>query len=199
MSLNFDINDIDFNDIGGWPLPLKVVAIVAVSIGVLIGGYYYDISGQIESLEAAQKKEKELKEVFRTKQNRAVNLQAYKDQMVEMERSFGAMLRRLPSKTEVAELLVDISQTGLANGLEFELFKPSNEVPAEFYAELPIQIRVTGQYHQFGQFVSDVAKLPRIVTIHDISIKPLGKKEGSRGLMMEATAKTYRYVEDSAE
>ncbi len=199
MSLNFDINDIDFNDIGGWPLPLKVVAIVAVSIGVLIGGYYYDISGQIENLEAAQKKEKELKEVFRTKQNRAVNLQAYKDQMVEMERSFGAMLRRLPSKTEVAELLVDISQTGLANGLEFELFKPSNEVPAEFYAELPIQIRVTGQYHQFGQFVSDVAKLPRIVTIHDISIKPLGKKEGSRGLMMEATAKTYRYVEDSAE
>ena len=135
--------------------------------------------------------------MFTGKAHQAANLPAYRAQMEEMKRSFGTMLRQLPSKTEVAELLVDISQTGLESGLEFELFKPEKEKPAEFYAELPIKIKVTGRYHQFGQFVSDVAALSRIVTLHDFTIAPL-KVQGKEpdALTMEVTAKTYRYLEE---
>ncbi len=129
--------------------------------------------------------------MFSTKAKKAANLDKYKKQMKEMEQSLGAMLRQLPSKTEVAELLVDVSQTGLASGLEFELFKPEPERPLEFYAELPIKLRVKGTYHEFGDFVSGVAALPRIVTLHDFSIQPKGDE-----LTMEATAKTYRYLEE---
>lgn len=191
---NFDFEQfkgLDPNDPGSWPLVVKTVAIIAVCLAVLAAGYWFDTQHQLAELEKSKKKESELKDTFKVKQLKAINLDAYKQQMAEMERSFGAMLRQLPSKTEVAELLVDISQAGLGNGLEFELFKPLAEKPAEFYSELPIDVKVTGVYHDFGSFVSDVAALPRIVTLHDISIA--GKDQT---LIMSATAKTYRYLED---
>ena len=143
-------------------------------------------------LEKAESKELELRQTFEAKAKKAANLAAYEQQLDEMKESFGAMLRQLPNKTEVAELLVDISQTGLASGLEFELFKPQTEVPKEFYAELPISIRVKGNYHEFGNFISGVAALPRIVTVHDINMQP-----GEDGeLTMDMLAKTYRYMDE---
>ena len=193
MNFNIDLEELkslDFNDVGGWPLGVKIVAVVLLCAATLFAGYWFHTRNQLTELEQAQQKEDELLETFTAKQHRAVNLEAYKEQMAEMERSYDTMLRQLPSETEVAELLVDVSQAGLANGLEFELFKPAAEMPAEFYAELPINIKVTGTYHDFGSFVSDVAALPRIVTLHDITITP-GKSEAP--LVMDATAKTYRY------
>ncbi len=187
-------NDLDFNDVGSWPLVVKVIAIVILCAVVLFAGYWFDTQHQLESLAQAEKKESELKEVFKAKQMKAINLDAYKQQMADMERSFGAMLRQLPSKTEVAELLVDISQAGLANGLEFELFKPRAEKPAGFYSELPIDVKVTGNYHDFGKFVSDVAALPRIVTLHNLKIT--SKSKNGSSLSMSAQAKTYRYMEE---
>lgn len=191
------LKTLDFNDVGAWPAAAKLIAITLLSLAVLFAGYWFDTSQQLDLLEQAEKKEAELKETFKAKQIKAVNLEAYKQQMADMERSFGAMLRQLPSKTEVAELLVDISQAGVANGLEFELFKPLAEIPAEFYSELPIDIKVTGHYHDFGKFVSDVAALPRIVTLHDISVS-VGKsgEKGAPALTMSAQAKTYRYMEE---
>ena len=195
IDLKINFSEIDPNDVGSWPIALKSIVIVLVCAGVLFGGYYLNTSDQLLRLEQEEKKETELRNVFKIKQNKAVNLPLYKQQMVEMEESFGAMLRQLPSKTEVAELLVDVSQKGLANGLEFELFRPKEEVPAEFYAELPIEIKVKGEYHEFGQFVSDIAALPRIVTIRDISIK----KSKGKTLVMNAIAKTFRYLDDEEE
>jgi type IV pilus assembly protein PilO len=191
-----ELRSLDYNDPGGWPLPIKIVAIALLCVAVLGAGYWFDTRNQLVHLDSAQKKEIKLKSTYEAKMRKAVNLDAYKAQMKEMKRSFGAMLRQLPGKTEIADLLVDISQAGIANGLEFELFKPETEVPAEFYAELPIKIKVTGTYHQFGKFVSDVAALPRIVTLHDISIKPIKSKKGKAELVMDATAKTYRYLEE---
>jgi len=182
---------LDPNDPGSWPILVKAVAVIVACIVVLFAGYWFDTQHQLTDLAKAEKKEGELKDTFKVKELKAINLDAYKKQMKEMEQSFGAMLRQLPSKTEVAELLVDISQAGLANGLEFELFKPLAEKPAEFYAELPIDVKVTGTYHDFGNFVSDVAALPRIVTLHDITITTKGDV-----LSMSTTAKTYRYLED---
>lgn len=191
------LRNLDFNDVAVWPLPVKIAAIILLSIAVLGAGFWFDTRSQLKLLEDTRDKEKELKEEFETKMRKAANLDGYKAQMEEMERSFGAMLRQLPGKTEIAELLVDISQAGLANGLEFELFKPEEEVPAEFYAELPIKIKVTGDYHDFGNFVSDVAALPRIVTLHNINISP--QQENKDELVMEATAKTYRYMEEKEQ
>jgi len=191
------LKSIDFNDVSKWPRPLKVTAIVLLCVAVLGGGIWFDTRSQLAVLDTAHRKEQELKNVYTGKAHQAANLSAYKAQMVEMKRSFGAMLRQLPSKTEVEALLVDISQTGLESGLEFELFKPENEKPAEFYAELPIKIKVTGNYHEFGKFVSDVAGLSRIVTLQDFSIMPMkGKKKSQNVLEMEITAKTYRYLEE---
>lgn len=203
-----NLNELDFNDVGSWPLPVKIGAIALVGLVLLFAGYWFDTKQQLADLDVAKTREVELKTDFETKAHKAINLDLYKQQMAEMERSFGAMLRQLPSQTEVAELLADISQTGLANGLEFDLFKPKDEIPAEFYAELPIQVKVTGVYHEFGAFVSAVAALPRIVTLHDISISPAQGKEikgsdlkSDKGvvLVMEATAKTYRYIEEKAK
>ena len=186
--------DLDFQNVGNWPIALKTIATIIVCVAVLGAGYWFDTQHQIIDLENAEKKESELKKEFETKQAKAVNLEAYKQQMVEMNSTFGTMLRQLPSKTEVAGLLVDISQTGLASGLEFELFQPSGEKPAEFYAELPINIRVTGNYHRFGNFVSGVAALPRIVTLHDISIT-----QTDETFTMNAMAKTYRYIDENEQ
>ncbi len=190
---DFDINDLDLSNIGSWPLAIKGVLIAVVAVGVLALGYFVDIQAQQEDLDRITIEEKRLKEDFEIKQAKAANLDAYKAQMVEMEDSFGAMIRQLPSKTEVEDLLVDISQTGLASGIEFQLFKPLKEKHIEFYAELPITLKMTGTYHQFGEFVSGIAALPRIVTLENISIK--GGKKGD--LTMDVTAKTYRYLDES--
>jgi type IV pilus assembly protein PilO len=192
-----ELNELDLTNIGVWPLPVKIVVVLITCVLVGVGGYYFDIEEQLNRLSTEEKKEDELRITFETKQAKAANLDAYKKQLDEMKQSFGAMLRQLPNRTEVADLLVDVSQTGLASGLEFELFKPEAEVPREFYAELPIQLKVTGQYHEFGKFISGLAALPRIVTIHDIRIQDRSKQSGgSRLLALEATAKTYRYLDE---
>ena len=187
-----DLNELDINNIASWPLPARIFVVAVVFVGVLGLGYWLDIKDQRINLEKVEARETELRQTFETKAKKAANLAAYEQQLEEMKASFGAMLRQLPNKTEVAELLVDISQTGLASGLEFELFKPQAEVPKEFYAELPISIRVKGGYHEFGNFISGVAALPRIVTVHDVNVKP--NKDGE--LTMDLLAKTYRYMED---
>ncbi|MCW8829202.1 MAG: type 4a pilus biogenesis protein PilO [Gammaproteobacteria bacterium] len=184
--------NLDPDNIGNWPVLVRGLIVLIVAVAVLGAGYYFDTQNQLEVLARHESTENTLKKDFEKKQSKAVNLEAYQAQMVEMEESFGTMLRQLPSKTEVADLLVDITQTGLASGLEFDLFKPNNESPKEFYAELPISIEVNGGYHQLGAFVSGVAALPRIVTLHDIQIK--AGKEGQ--LKMAATAKTYRYLDE---
>ena len=196
-----DLNDLnlDPNNIGSWPVAARAIVIVLLCIALLFAGYYLDTSDQLLELETAQNKETSLKKEFETKQSKAINLEAYKQQMQEMQRSFGALLQQLPGKTEVAELLVDISRIGIISGLEFELFKPEAEAPKEFYAELPIQIRVKGTYHQFGNFASATAALPRIVTLHDLALTSKGQKDGDGRMIMEATAKTYRYLDKEEE
>ena len=195
--MNFqDLNDLDMSNVGVWPAPIKAILVAVACVLVVVAGYYLDIEGQLQRLNTDEQKEVQLRKDFEVKQAKAANLDAYRKQLDEMKQSFGAMLRQLPNKTEVADLLVDVSQTGLASGLEFELFKPLAEVPREFYAELPIQIKVTGHYHEFGTFISGLAALPRIVTIHDVKITHPGKKEGGDKLVLEATAKTYRYLDE---
>lgn len=190
-----DINELDLTNVARWPAAAKAVVILFLMGCVIFLGYWFHTKDQLLALEEFEQKEQKLKKVFEKKARQAVNLEAYENQLAEMRESFGAMLRQLPNKTEVADLLVDVSQTGLASGLEFELFKPKAEVPREFYAELPINIRVVGDYHEFGDFVSGVAALPRIVTLHNVSIK---RQEGKKTdhLVMNLTAKTYRYLED---
>jgi type IV pilus assembly protein PilO len=190
-----DINELDLTNVARWPATAKAVVILFLMGCVIFLGYWFHSKEQLVTLEEVEKKEQELKKVFEKKARQAVNLEAYENQLAEMRESFGAMLRQLPNKTEVADLLVDVSQTGLASGLEFELFKPQAEVPREFYAELPIRISVTGDYHEFGDFVSGVAALPRIVTLHNVTIN---RKKSSKAdnLVMNLTAKTYRYLED---
>lgn len=187
-----EFRNLDPNNIGSWPLIFRIIVIALICVAVLGAGLWFDTKGQLDQLDKARQVETKLKDEFEKKQAKAANLDSYKQQMLEMEESFGTMLRQLPSKTEVAELLVDITQTGLASGLEFELFKPEKENPQEFYAELPIQLKVNGTYHEFGDFVSGVAALPRIVTLHNISITASDNNQ----LSMEANAKTYRYLDE---
>ena len=192
---DIDLNNLDISNIGSWPLIVKGVIVAIVAVAVLAAGYFLDIQVQQENLDRIISEEKRLKGDFEVKQAKAANLDAYKAQMVEMEDSFGAMIRQLPSKTEVEDLLVDISQTGLASGIEFLLFKPLAEKHIEFYAELPITLKMTGTYHQFGEFVSGIAALPRIVTLENIAIASAGSKSGL--LTMDVTAKTYRYLDEN--
>ncbi len=195
-----DLNNLDPQNIGAWPLPVRIVLIAVICVGIGYGAWAKDVQPQLVSLEKVEKEEISLKQTFETKQKKAANLKALKEQLAEMTQSFGDMIRQLPDKTEVAGLIVDISQTGLAAGLEFELFKPGAEKPAEFYSELPISIRVVGEYHQVGEFVSGIATLPRIVTTHDISISNRAGGEGTGGsLVMDATAKTYLALAEEEE
>lgn len=189
-----ELNELDLSNIGDWPVVVKAVIVVILCALVGVAWYFLDIKDQYAALERVERIEQDLRDDFEKKQAKAANLEAYRAQLAEMEESFGAMLRQLPNKTEVADLLVDVSQTGLAAGLEFELFQPQGEVPRDFYAELPIKLRVVGDYHEFGEFVSGLAALPRIVTIHDVRIAPQGS-EATR-LVMEATARTYRYLDE---
>lgn len=189
------ISELDFNESGEWPLPIKVVAILLICALIWGGGYYFLLKDKKVELQSLEQKEVTLKQTFEKKQAKAVNLEAYKDQLAEMRVMFASMLEQLPKKSEVPELLVDVTRTGLINGLEFELFQPQGERPIDFYAELPIQMTVTGNYHQFGEFVSGLAALPRIVTMHNLKLGPLDEKSGK--MTMNLTAKTYRYFDDS--
>jgi len=191
-----DLNELDLTNVARWPASAQAVIILLLMACVIFLGYWFHTKDQLVVLAEAEKQEQDLKQIFEKKAKQAVNLEAYEKQLEEMRESFGAMLRQLPNETEVADLLVDVSQTGLASGLEFELFQPQAETPREFYAELPINIRVVGTYHEFGEFVSGVAALPRIVTLHNISINRVGKG-GEDKLAMNLTAKTYRYLEDN--
>jgi type IV pilus assembly protein PilO len=191
-----ELRSLDPRDPGRWPLAVRAGA-VAVWLIVLTVFLTYIFVWQDErpELDRYQQEEQKLREEFKAKHAKAVNLQVYKQQLSDIERSFGALLRQLPGKTEVPNLLVDISQTGLAAGLQQRLFQPGPEVKKDFYAELPIKIELTGSYHQFGQFVSGIAALPRIVTLHDIEIKPVSKG-GYDSLILDLTAKTYRYLDE---
>ena len=187
-----DLKNINVNDIGSWPLPVKLVGIAVTCVFIVAAGYFVFIQGELDVYAAAKDKEVRLRETYLTKKALAINLPAYKQQMEEMQQTFGTLVRQLPNTTEIPDLLVDITQAGLGRGLEFVLFKPENEIPKEFYAEKPISIKVNGSYHELAQFVSDVSALPRIVTFGDMAIET--QKKGSR-LEMTAKATTYRYLE----
>lgn len=191
MNIVEEINNLDPQNPGIWPWPFQVAVMIILLVVILFLGWKYDISEQRGELAKAEIKEQELRDTLETKQEKAANLNALKEQMKEMEQSFGDMLRQLPNKTEIAGLIIDISQTGLAAGLEFDLFRPKQEQPTEFYAELPIDIVVKGGYHEIGEFVSGIAELPRIVTTHDIKLT----KQGDT-LQMTAVAKTYRALDE---
>lgn len=187
-----DLKNIDINNPAGWPTPVKIIGIVVISLLLLFAGYWFLISDEIDQFNLEQNKEATLKEQYLSKKAMALNLPAYKTQMDEMHQAFGTLLRQLPNKTEVPNLLVDITQAGLGRGLSFVLFKPDKEKPQEFYAELPINIKVTGGFHELGQFVSDLAALPRIVTVGNIEITADPK---AQALSMTAVARTFRYLE----
>jgi len=197
------LRNLDPNDPGRWPLGVRIGTVVLLFVLAAAAGYWYFVwKAKRPELLEARAKETELWGTLESKARKAANLQAYKDQLAEMEKSFGAMLRQLPNKTEVPNLLVDISQTGLAAGLEEKLFQPQGENRKDFYAELPITIRLTGNYHEMGNFASGIAALPRIVTLHDVEIVPAGRDArdtGPGGLTLNVTAKTYRYLDEEEQ
>ncbi len=197
--MNFleELQNLDFNDIGRWPLFFRAFFVGLFFVVAVGAGFYFAVfETQMPRLEQAQREETELKSAFEQKQKKAANFDAYREQLDEIETSFGTMLRQLPGQTEIPNLLVDISQTGLAAGLQEELFQPDSEIRKDFYAEKPIKIRLKGSYHEFGKFVSDIAALPRIVTLHDVEILQQKNTTGADALVLNVTAKTYRYLED---
>jgi type IV pilus assembly protein PilO len=194
-----DLNSLDINDfkhIGTAPAIVKGFLIVFLCIIVAVAAYFLVTTPKLEELKKVEKEEIKLKAVFDEKAAKAANLEAYKQQLDEMRQSFGALLRQLPNKTEIETLLTDISQTGISSGLEIDLFKPEGLIPKDFYAEYPIKLKVTGRYHQFAQFISGVAALPRIVTLQNIYIEP-AEKDGGVKLSMELTAVTYQYLDET--
>ena len=197
MSIIDDLKSLDPNDPGRWPLPVRVGTVVLCFVVLSAALFYLVVYKDLKpQLTAATEHEEELRKTFKVKHSKAVNLAVYQQQLSDIERSFGALLRQLPGKTEVPNLLVDISQVGVGAGLEEKLFQPVSEVKKDFYAELPIKIKLTGSYHQMGEFVSGIAALPRIVTLHDITIKP-DDKDSYDVLSFELTAKTFRYLDDT--
>jgi len=199
MSVFDELRALDPRDPGRWPLAVRASAVGLCFLAVAIGLIYVFVwQDRMPELQQRENTEQQLRSEFRTKHAKAINLAIYKQQLSDIEKSFGALLRQLPSKTEVPNLLVDISQTGLAAALEEKLFQPGQEVKRDFYAELPIHIQLTGSYHEFGAFVSGIAALPRIVTLHDIQITPINKDKNTSfdQLQLDLTAKTYRYLDD---
>jgi type IV pilus assembly protein PilO len=194
-----DFNNIDFNNAGNLPLPVKSVLLSFLFLLILALGYYFFWMPALESLENEKAKEQSLRQVFLDKKSQAINLAIYKQQMIEIEKTFGALLKQLPDKSQIDGLLTDINQAGLERGLEFELFKPGPETMAEFYAEMPIAIKVVGKYHDLGAFATSVSKLSRIVTLNDVAITNVTKDAKTAGpddlLVMDATARTYRYLD----
>lgn len=187
-----DFRQLDPNDPGVWPLAPKLAALVLILVLAVTAGWWFDWKGKFEELERVRQEEVRLKDEWLGKKRQAVNLEEYRNQLAEMDRQFGALLKQLPNKSEMESLLIDVNQAGRGRGLQFELWKPGSESVKEFYAELPISISISGGYHDFGQFVNDVAKLPRIVTLRDVALAP-----GKDGVMrMDAFAMTYRYLDD---
>ena len=197
LNLN-DLRSLDPKNMGSWPLPMRVVVLVALYAAILVGGYLAIISDQRDQYGQLQDKETSLKSDFESKALQAANLDVYKKQLDDMQTSFGTMLRQLPGQTEIPSLLQDISQAAQVDGLKQDLFRPGSEAPKDFYSEKPIDLQLEGSYHQFGKFVSDVATLPRIVTLHNVSIHP-ASGTGNDNLVMTLTAKTYRYLEDDSQ
>ena len=202
MSFFDDLRNLDRNNIGGWPTGVKAFFAILIIALILFFGWYFKISAQQEELESARNQELSLKKDFADKQAKVVNLEAYRKQLADMQEMLQTMLRQLPSKTEMPELLNNITQAALSAGIETELFQPGGEIMKDFYAEKPIQLRMLGNYHQFGTFISNVASLPRVVilTMHDVSLKPAtpaaGKSSAAGQLILEGTVKTYRYLDD---
>lgn len=187
-----DINKLDLKTLADWPLPTKLAALGVLCVAIVLAGWWFDWRSGMETLDAAKQKETQLRSVFTTKKNQAINLEAYTKQLADIEQAFGALLKQLPNKQEMDALITDVNQAGLGRGLQFDLFKPDAETVSEFYAETPIRVKVTGGYHDVAAFVSDVSKLSRIVTLQNISMEPA--KDGV--LNMDAVVKTYRYLDD---
>jgi type IV pilus assembly protein PilO len=188
-----DLRRLDPKNIGNWPLGPKLGALVILLVLIVFLSYWFDWQTQMEELEAHRTNEAQLRQTFLDKKKQAINLEAYRKQLDDIEKSFGALLKQLPSKSEMDALLTDINQAGLGRGLQFELFKPAaSESMSEFYAELPIQLRITGSYHDFGAFATDISRLSRIVTLNDLGLS--AGKDGQ--LIMDAVAKTYRYLDE---
>ena len=193
MSLD-DFRQLDPKDVGSWPIIPKVLALCVLLALILFAGYWFDWQNQLTELDSAKQKENQLREIFIGKKKQAINLDTYRRQLRDLELVFGALIKQLPNKAEMDALLTDINQAGLGRGLEFELFKPAEkETLSEFYAELPISIRITGSYHDLGAFASDISRLPRIVTLNDVNITT---GTGAQALTMSAVAKTYRYLDE---
>ena len=196
MNIVEELQSLDINDVGRWPALFRGAVIAILFVAVVVGGIYFTIiEDKRPELQRAEDDEVQLKLTFENKQHKAANYDKYKAQLAQMEQSFGTMLRQLPGETEIPSLIIDISQTGLAAGLQEKLFVPRAEIPRDFYAEKPINIRLSGGYHEIGNFVSGIAALPRIVTLHNITITPEQAGEFDV-LSMEVTAQTYRYLED---
>lgn len=189
-----DLRDIDVSAAGEWPRAGKAFAIALIGVLLLAAGYHFVIRKTLEDLEGRQQAEQQLRQQFVVKYRQAVNLEAYREQLAQLKESFEAMRRQLPDSNEIANLLVEITQAGLGRGLEFKLFQPGAAKPSGFYAELPISIEVTGNYHQLAEFASDVAGFPRIVTLHNLGLTPVGKDTDL--LVMKGMAKTYQYLEE---
>lgn len=188
-----DFRKLNPKDIGNWPWVPKLLALCALLVAILFAGYWFDWQNQLAELDSAKEKEVQLRNTFLDKKKQAINLDTYRRQLTDLELAFGALIKQLPNKAEMDALLTDINQAGLGRGLEFELFRPAaKETLSEFYAELPISIRVTGSYHDLGAFASDVSRLPRIVTLNNVNITAV-----NAGLSMTAIAKTYRYLDET--
>ena len=190
-----DFQNLNPKDVGAWPLAPRIAVLLGLFALILLGGWWFWWNEQLETLTQRQQDELKLKEEFVAKKTQAVNLDLYVQQLSEIDRSFGALLKQLPNKSEVESLLIEINQSGMGRGLQFELFKPGQEIIKDFYAELPINVRLTGTYHDFGAFAGDIGKLSRIVTLNNISITPNQQaKDGT--LVMDAVTKTFRYLDD---
>ncbi len=202
MNVVEELQSLDINDVGRWPLPFRIAVIVIVfALVVALGVYFFIVEDRAPRLANLETEEQNLRLSFETKQRKAANYDAYRAQLREMEQSFGTMLRQLPGETEIPSLIVDVSQTGLAAGLQERLFQPQPEIPRDFYAEKPIRIILAGSYHEIATFVSGVAALPRIVTLHDIKVSSPQQQSANSfdDLTLEVTAKTYRYLEEEAD
>jgi len=187
-----DFKSLDPKDIGTWPALPRATVLLGIFVALLAGGWWFDWKSQIEDLEAKQQQEEKLKSEYLDKKKQAVNLEEYRKQLAEIDKTFGTLLKQLPNKAEMEALLIDINQAGLGRGLQFELFKPGRETARDFYAELPITLKITGSYHDLGAFAADVAKLSRIVSLTNLAVLP----DKSAQLRMDATAMTYRYLDE---
>jgi len=194
-SLAADFRNLNPNDVGTWPILPRATALLGLLLLILVAGWWFLWSDQFVVLDERRQEEIRLRDEYVSKKNQAVNLDLYKQQMNEIDRSFGALLKQLPNKAEVESLLVEVNQSGMGRGLQFELFKPEQEVQKDFYAELPVAIKLTGNYHDLGAFAGDIGSLSRIVTLGNISITPNSQaKDGS--LVMDAVVRTFRYLDE---